>query len=53
MAYGKRRVSNYKRPYLAKRKYVPKYKKSFKKPVYKRTGYRKKYSGYKRKTIRR
>lgn len=53
MAYGKRRVSNYKRPRATSRKYPSKFKKSFKKPMYKRAGYRKKYSGYKSKSFRR
>lgn len=50
MAYGKRRVSNYKRTYTPKRKYVSKPKKSYKKPLYKRTGYRKRYPSYKRRS---
>lgn len=50
MAYGKRRVSNYNRPRFTKRKYVSKPKKSYKKPMYKRLGYRKKYGGYKKRS---
>lgn len=53
MAYGKRRVSSYKRTYTASRKYVPKFKKSYKKPMYKRSGYRKKYSAPKSRSKRR
>lgn len=53
MAYGKRRVTNYKRSYTPKRKYVPKFKKSFQKPMYKRSGYRKKYSAPKSRFKRR
>lgn len=53
MAYGKRAVSNYKRSNTSSRKYRPKFKKSYKKPMYKRTGYRKKYSGNKSRTFRR
>lgn len=48
MPYVKRRSFNRRRTYTAKRKYIPKFKKSYKKPMYKRTGYRKKYTGYKR-----
>lgn len=48
MAYGKRRVVNYNRNYIAKRKYSRKPKKSVQKPMYKRSGYRKKYTSYKR-----
>jgi len=53
MAYGKRRVTNYKRPRTTNRKYIRKSQKSYKKPMYKRTGYRKKYSGVKSRRSRR
>lgn len=53
MAYGKRRVSSYKRSYTPNRKYLSKFKKTYKKPMYKRSGYRKKYTGYKRRSYRR
>lgn len=53
MAYVKRRSSSFKRAYTPKRKYVSRFKKTYKKPVYRKSGYRKKYTSSKRRYSRR